>query len=78
MKLSHVEASDSLYIHLADRAAMDSREVSKGVALDYDGNGALVGIDVQHASPRIDPGGILNLHLSDKPIVRETAPNWHI
>ena len=74
---SYDEATDSLYIHLADWAAVDSREVRQGVVLDYDGNGALVGIGVQHASPRVDPGGILKIHLANKPIVRETSPNWH-
>jgi uncharacterized protein YuzE len=39
---------------LADRASVDSDEVKDGVVLDFDANGALVGIDVQHASERAD------------------------
>jgi uncharacterized protein YuzE len=39
---------------LAERASVDSDEVADGVVLDYDAQGALVGIDVQHASKRAD------------------------
>ena len=54
MKVSYDKATDSLYIHLADRASVDSDEVKDGVVLDFDANGALVGIDVHHASERAD------------------------
>ena len=54
MRLSYDPATDSLYIHLVERSAADSDEVTDGVVLDYDDSGALVGIDVQHASKRVD------------------------
>ncbi|BAO29081.1 DUF2283 domain-containing protein [Sulfuritalea hydrogenivorans] len=54
MKLNYDAATDSLYIHLAERPSVDSDEVADGVVLDYDAAGALVGIDVQHASLRAD------------------------
>lgn len=65
MKISYDQATDSLYIHLADRASVDSDEVQDGVVLDFDANGALVGIDLQHASQRVD---IKNLTLSKLPL----------
>jgi len=65
MKISYDQATDSLYIHLADRASVDSDEVNDGVVLDFDANGALVGIDVQHASERAD---IRNLSISTLPL----------
>ena len=65
MKISYDKATDSLYIHLADRASVDSDEVRDGVILDYDANGALVGIDVQHASERAD---IQSLSVSKLPL----------
>lgn len=65
MKISYDKATDSLYIHLADRASVDSDEVKDGVVLDYDANGALVGIDVQNASQRAD---IKNLSVSHLPL----------
>ena len=43
MKLNYDAATDSLYIHLADRPSVDSDEVADGVVLDYDAAGALVG-----------------------------------
>jgi uncharacterized protein YuzE len=58
MKISYDQATDSLYIHLADRASVDSDEVREGIVLDYDANGALVGIDVQHASQKADINNI--------------------
>jgi len=65
MKISYDKATDSLYIHLADRPSVDSDEVNDGVVLDFDANGALVGIDVQHASERAD---INNLSVSKLPL----------
>lgn len=65
MKISYDQATDSLYIHLSDRASVDSDEVQDGVVLDYDANGSLVGIDLQHASKRVD---INNLSVSKLPI----------
>ncbi|MFZ2124560.1 MAG: DUF2283 domain-containing protein [Rhodoferax sp.] len=65
MKISYDKATDSLYIHLADRPSVDSDEVNDGVVLDFDANGALVGIDVQHASERAD---INNLSVSKMPL----------
>ncbi len=65
MKISYDKATDSLYIHLADRASVESDEVKDGVVLDFDAKGALVGIDVQHASERAD---LNNLSLSKLPI----------
>ena len=64
MKISYDKTTDSLYIHLADRASVDSDEVKDGVVLDFDAIGALVGIDVQHASERAD---LSNLSLSKLP-----------
>ena len=65
MKISYDQATDSLYIHLSDRASVNSDEVQDGVVLDYDANGALVGIDLQHASQRMD---INNLSVSKLPL----------
>ena len=50
MRLSCDPETDSLYIHLIERPSKDSDEVADVVVLDFDENGGLVGIDVQHAS----------------------------
>ena len=54
MKLSYDQATDSLYIHLADRPSVDSDEVADGVVLDFGSDGSVVGMDVQHASKNAD------------------------
>ena len=54
MKISYDKTTDSLYIHLSALASVDSDEVQDGVVLDYDAAGTLVGIDLQHASTRVD------------------------
>ena len=54
MRLDYDAATDSLYIHLSERESVDSDEVADGVVLDFDQEGILVGIDVQHASTKAD------------------------
>lgn len=50
MKFRYYAETDSLYIDLAERTATDSREVAPGVVMDFDDQGQLVGIDIDHAS----------------------------
>jgi uncharacterized protein YuzE len=54
MRLAYDPATDSLYIHLSERTSVDSNEITEGVVLDFDADGILVGIDLQHASKRAD------------------------
>lgn len=54
MRIHYDRETDSLYIELADTPGADAREAADGVALDVDAAGAIVGVDIQHASERID------------------------
>ena len=54
MKLNYYPDTDSLYIDLAERSSTESKEVSKGIVLDYDSEGNLVGIDIDNASKKLD------------------------
>jgi uncharacterized protein YuzE len=54
MKLQYDRETDSLYIDLNARPSVDSREVQDGVVLDFDAQGQIVGIDIQHASEILD------------------------
>lgn len=54
MKLNYYPDTDSLYIDFAERSSTESKEVSKGVVLDYDSEGNLVGIDIDNASKKLD------------------------
>lgn len=89
MKTSYEQATDSLYIHLADHASVDSVELTNGVVVDYDIAGVAVGIDMQRVGQAtglkgeevkcryLENEGTLHIRLTDKPVTRETSPNWH-
>lgn len=53
MKLNYHPETDSLYIDLAERPSVETREISEGVQLDYDADGNLVGIDIDNASAKV-------------------------
>jgi uncharacterized protein YuzE len=59
MKLNYYPETDSLYIDLSEHPSVESRQISEGVVLDYDNNGALVGIDIDHASTIVDLGSLV-------------------
>ena len=50
MRFHYYPDTDSLYIDLSEKASVDSQEVTPGVVLDFDSEGRLVGIDIDHAS----------------------------
>lgn len=50
MKFHYYAETDSLYIDLSERASVDSQEIAPGVVVDFDADGRLVGIDIDHAS----------------------------
>ncbi len=52
--MNYYPETDSLYIDLAEKASVESREVSHGIVLDYDAQGNLVGIDIDNASRKLD------------------------
>ena len=54
MKFHYYPETDSLYIDLSHRSSVDSREVAPGVVLDFDNEGHVVGIDIDHASRVVD------------------------
>lgn len=56
MKLNYHPETGSLYIDLAERPGVDSREVSEGIVPDYDAAGTLVRIDIDNASRKVELG----------------------
>jgi uncharacterized protein YuzE len=71
MKLNYFPDTDSLYIDLSQRPSVESREVSEGVVLDYDDEGNLAGIDIDHASQKLDLREVVTSHI---PLVVKTSP----
>lgn len=53
MKVNYFPDTDSLYIDLSERPSVESREISEGIVLDYDGEGTLVEIDIDNASTKV-------------------------
>ncbi len=70
MKLHYYEDTDSLYIDLAMAPSTDSQEISDGLVVDYGEAGQIVGIDIQHASERLDLTTVETEHL---PLLRKIA-----
>lgn len=54
MKLHYYPETDSLYIELKDVAGVDTREIVEGLVVDFDSNGDVVGLDIDHASRKLD------------------------
>lgn len=63
MKLHYYKDTDSLYIDLSAAVSADSREIADGLVVDFDDAGIVVGIDIQHASERIDLTELAAEHL---------------
>jgi len=69
MKLKYYPETDSLYIDLSAKTSVESKEVSKGIVLDYDSDGNLVGIDIDNAGKKLE---LNELILSKLPLRTET------
>jgi len=54
MKLHYYPETDSLYIDLNARPSAESREIADGLVVDFDAEGNIVGIDIDHASKKLD------------------------
>ena len=54
MKLRYYAETDSLYIELSERVGTDSLEVTEGLVVDLDEHGDVIGIDIEHASEKLD------------------------
>lgn len=54
MKLHYYPETDSLYIEFRAGPGAETREVSDGLNVDLDADGAVVGFDIDRASQRLD------------------------
>lgn len=54
MKLHYYPETDSLCIDLNSKPSTESREIADGLVLDFDSEGSVVGIDIDHASEKLD------------------------
>lgn len=70
MKLHYYPETDSLYIELAGAAGVETHEVVEGVNVDISADGAVVGIDIDGASRKLD---LVTLETEGLPIGRLKA-----
>ena len=63
MKLNYYAETDSLYIDLSSSPSVESVEISDGVVVDYDANGKITGIDIDHARENLDLSELTTSHL---------------
>ncbi len=54
MKLHYYPETDSLYIELTSAPGAEAREIVEGLVVDFDANGNVVGLDIDHASRKLD------------------------
>ena len=54
MKLHYYPDTDSLYIDFGSKPSAESQEIREGVVIDFDKDGNITGVDIQHASSKLD------------------------
>ena len=54
MKLHYYPETDSLYIELKSSPGAETREIVEGLLVDFDSKGDVVGLDIDHASRKLD------------------------
>ena len=54
MKIAYYPETDSMYIDFSSKESHESKEISKGVVIDYDSDGNITGIDIDNASKKLD------------------------
>ncbi len=59
MKMSYFEDTDTLYIELTEAPSVETRDLDENTIVDYDADGNLISITVEHASNRTDVGNLI-------------------
>ena len=54
MKLHYYPDTDSLCIDFGSKHSAESQEIREGVEIDFDKEGNITGVDIQHASGKLD------------------------
>jgi len=70
MKINYYAETDSLYIDLSSSPSVNSIEISDGIVVDYDANGKVTGIDIDHARENLDLAELTTSHF---PITKQAV-----
>jgi uncharacterized protein YuzE len=54
MRLEYFPDTDTLYIELRKSPGADAQEVAEDIVLDFNAAGEVIGIEIEHASQRMD------------------------
>ena len=54
MKAKYFQDTDTLYLELRKARVVETRDLDQDALLDYDGDGQIVGITIEHAKTRLD------------------------
>lgn len=63
MKLHYYPETDSLYIELKNSPGTQTREIVDALNVDLDANGDVVGLDIDHASDKLELSSIETIAL---------------
>ena len=58
MKAKYFKDTDTLYLVLRDSVPIETRDLDEDTLLDYDGEGRVVSITLEHASSRSESVGV--------------------
>jgi YD repeat-containing protein len=53
MKAKYFQDTDTLYLELRASQVVETRDLDQDTILDYDGDGKVVGITIEHAQSRV-------------------------
>jgi uncharacterized protein YuzE len=68
MKIEYSKDVDALYIKIRDAKIVDSMDVEKGVTIDIDEKGHIVGIEILDASEKLNPSELTNISIENIPL----------
>ncbi len=68
MKIEYSKDVDALYIKIRDAKIVDSMDVEKGVTIDMDEKGHIVGIEILDASEKLNPSELTNISIENIPL----------
>ena len=64
MRIEYYPDTDSLYVYVADRASSETDVIGDGIQADFDREGSLVGVEIEHVAFYASPS-TLNLALAN-------------
>jgi uncharacterized protein YuzE len=63
MRLQYYPDRDSLYVQFGPGDAVQTQELAEGINLDIDESGTIIGLDIDHASRKLDLSVLANVEL---------------